>query len=385
MKYIIITGGGMINKGAQAMTMIAVDQLSRRFPEHHILLYDQENQREGNYKFGYLSWYPIKFARAQKNPLLRVLCLLRSKKELLECERIYKNTDLLVDISGYALGSNWSEKICNNYLDPIEFAHAFGIPVYLMPQSFGPFDFENPELVRRCRELLPTVKVICAREQEGYDALVSTYNLTNVIRTTDLVLNNRGMNLTSVYQQVPELHLPKLAEKSVGIIPNYKNSTVSNHDAIAVFYHDAIARLLSYGNTVYILSHSELDKELCRELKQSFVDESSVVLLDQELSCVEFDALVKGFRYLLASRFHSIVHAYKNGVPCIALGWAVKYHDLLEQFGQSEYCFDSRQTDASSRILCAVDQMEHRCVEESCLILNSLQPLQENNVFDIIH
>ncbi len=382
MRNIIITGGGMVNKGAQAMTMIAADQLRRRFPDHQILLYDQENRKDSGYTFGYVGWYPIKFARAQKNPLLRALCLLRSKAELLECEAVYKNTDLLVDISGYALGANWSDKICSDFLDPLEFAKAFSIPVYLLPQSFGPFDFANPEIDRRCRRLLPTARLICAREQEGYDLLVSTYGLTNVIRTPDLVLSTREIDLDNVYRSVPALNVPVLAEKSVGIIPNQRNFDIGSRRAVLDFYRAAMDKLLEKGNTLYILSHSDMDKPVCRELKQLYADDGRVILLEQELSCVEFDTLVRGFRYLVASRFHSIVHAYKNGVPCVVLGWAVKYRDLLAQFGQSAYGFDVRQENSHAAILAALDRMEAAAESESAAILAALAPLQTENIFD---
>ena len=38
MRNIIVTGGELFNKGAQAMTFIAVSELRRRFPNHEIFL-----------------------------------------------------------------------------------------------------------------------------------------------------------------------------------------------------------------------------------------------------------------------------------------------------------------------------------------------------------
>lgn len=150
MKNIIITGGELFNKGAQAMTFITVDEIKKRFPDHRILvLSEMDLQRpkkeQEQYAFSFMGWYPIKFAKCQSNPILRALCLLRNQKELMEAEAIYKNTDLMIDISGYALGSNWSKETCNRYLDHLEFAKEFRIPVYLMPQSFGPFEFQGDE------------------------------------------------------------------------------------------------------------------------------------------------------------------------------------------------------------------------------------------------
>jgi len=213
MKNIIITGGGMVNKGAQAMTLIAVHELRVRFPEHRIFLYspvDLANKKldKSQFAFDFTGWYPMKFAHCQRNPLQRAIILLRSRSELLEAEAIYRNTDFIVDISGYALGSNWSDKICNDFLDILEFTQGFNIPVYLMPQSFGPFDFgaDRKVLNDRIKKLLPTAKVIFAREQEGYDALVNTYGLTNVRLATDLVLDN--MTYFDVNNMVSLLKVP---------------------------------------------------------------------------------------------------------------------------------------------------------------------------------
>ena len=36
MKNIIITGGELFNKGAQAMTFITVDEMKKRFTDHNI-------------------------------------------------------------------------------------------------------------------------------------------------------------------------------------------------------------------------------------------------------------------------------------------------------------------------------------------------------------
>ncbi|MDZ7835034.1 MAG: polysaccharide pyruvyl transferase family protein [Alkalibacterium sp.] len=69
-----------------------------------------------------------------------------------------------------------------------------------------------------------------------------------------------------------------------------------------------------------------------------------VILLDRDISSLEFDILVEKLDFIIGSRFHSIVHSYKNHVPCIAIGWATKYHELLKLFGQYDYMFDVRES-----------------------------------------
>lgn len=391
MRNIIITGGGMVNKGAQAMTLIAVHELRERFPDHRIYLYspmDLANPKlnKSQFTFEFTGWYPLKFSHCQHNPLQRAIALLRSRAELLEAEEIYRNTDFIVDVSGYALGSNWNDKICNDFLDILEFANGFGIPVYLMPQSFGPFDFgpERQALNERIRKLLPTVKVIFAREQEGYDALVGTYGLTNVRLATDLVLGNKGIDLNKVFKTAPAMDLPEIKENSVAVIPNSMNASVSSRDTVVAMYTAVIEKLLDLEKTVYLLNHSSVDAALCRALKEHFADNEVVILLEQDFSCLEFNELVQKFQYLAASRYHSIVHAYKNSVPCIALGWATKYHDLLKIFGQEQYVFDVRSQTGTEALLAAIEQMDRSYAEVSAKIRKGLTAAQKENVFDIL-
>lgn len=392
MRNIIITGGGMANKGAQAMTLIAVHELRRRFPDHRIFLYSpadlaNKNLDKEQFAFGFTGWYPMKFARCQHNPLQRAIVLLRSRRELLEAEALYRNTDFIVDVSGYALGSNWSDKVCGDFLDILEFARGFGIPVYLMPQSFGPFDFgpDRKALDDRIRKLLPTAKVIFAREQEGYDALTKTYSLTNVRLAADLVLGNKGIDLNQVFRTVPSFNLPEIKDNSVAVIPNSMNESMGGRETAVRLYTDVIAKLLAQGKTVYLLSHSTMDAALCRTLKAHFQENDAVVLLEQDFSCLQFNELVQKFRYLVASRFHSIVHAYKNGIPCIALGWATKYHDLLKLFGQDRYIFDVRDPSGAANMLTAIERMDGRYAEEAAEIRRILQQVQRENVFDVFN
>lgn len=381
----------MVNKGAQAMTLIAVHELRERFPYHNIYVHspvDMANKKLDKkiFTFKFTGWYPLKFARCQHHPFQRSMILLRSGSELSEAEAIYRNTDFIVDVSGYALGSNWSDKICNDFLDILEFAQGFGIPVYVMPQSFGPFDFGETRkaLDTRIRKLLPTAKIIFAREQEGYDALVNNYGLKNVSLAHDLVLSSTGIDLANVFVSAPNFDLPEIRPNSVAVVPNSMNSNVSSQDTILSIYTEVINTLLKRSRTVYLISHSAMDAALCRELKKAFNVNGDVVLLDRDFTCLEFNEIVKKFSYLVASRFHSIVHAFKNGIPCIALGWATKYHDLLTIFDQEQYVLDVRDEIGTASIFTVIERMDSAYQEESGKIQNMLASVQKQNVFDVI-
>ena len=391
MKNIIIAGGGLVNKGAQAMTLISICELKKRFPEHRVMLLTWDaspaaKKKHAMYDLELLAVPPVKFAQAAGNLLKKGLFALRYRKAFTQVDEIYRNTDLFIDISGYALGSNWHEKVCNDYLDCIEHALAYDIPVYLMPQSFGPFEYSDEAgraVDARTRRLFPKVKQIFAREKEGYDALVNHYGLTNVTLTHDMVLASRIEDYSPALREKLVFDLPEIPENSVAVIPNVRVGDNGANDPLTV-YTAAVRWALEQGLYVYLTYHSTQDKDICAKLKANFAENGRVVLLEQDHSCMEFNELVKKFRFVVASRFHSIVHALKNGIPCVALGWATKYENLMGLFGQENYVFDLRKPldmDAAEK---AVADMARNWQRERETICTTLPELQKENVFDRI-
>lgn len=391
MRNIIIAGGGLVNKGAQAMTLISICELKKRFPKHRMVLLTWDvspaaKAKHAMYDLELLEVPPLRFSRAARNPLLRALYSLRYRDTFTNADSIYRNADLFVDISGYALGSNWDAKVCNDYLDCIEHALAYGIPPYLLPQSFGPFDYQDEAgkaIDERTRRLFPKIRHIFAREQEGHDALSSRYGLTNVTLTHDMVLSSRIEDYSPALREKPVFELPAIPENSMGLIPNVRVGNNGANDPLTV-YTAAVRAGLDQGLYVYITHHSTQDRELCAAIKATFADDERVVLLDHDHSCMEFNELVKRFRFLTASRFHSIVHALKNGVPCVALGWATKYMDLMKLFGQERFVFDLRRPLELSSVEQTVKEMAQAWQTEAEAIRTALPELQKENVFDLI-
>ena len=392
MRNIIITGGELFNKGAQAMTFVTVDECKKRFPDHEIYVLSEMDLRrpaaeKEMYSFAFTGWYPVRFAHCQSNPLLRALCLVRNNKELKECESLYRNCDLMIDVSGYGLGSNWDSNQLSNYVNHLEFAKAFGIPYYLMPQSFGPFDFsgEKKIITEKLPELLQSVKQICAREEAGYKALLEYCPLSNIQVLPDIVLNNRGINSANIYRHIPKQELPDIKENSIALVPNTNIVTALGKEGTRKLYQSMISFLLWSGKNVYIIRHSSTDQELCDDIMTSIGNCEQVVYLDRDFSCLEYNELVREFRFVIASRFHAIVHAYKNSIPCIAIGWALKYGNLLEEFEQGRYAFDVYTNLDIDLIEEAIRYLDSHLEEESKKIYAHLTKIQEKNVFDIIH
>ena len=388
-RKILITGGELFNKGAQSMSFIAIDELKTRFPDHEIILvseddYKRNDQEKNQYNFTiFYDLFKILFGFGIYAKIKKV-----NKNIIYESKKILQETDMLIDISGYALGSNWNLASTLHYISKIRAAKKYGIKVFLMPQSFGPFDYKGVKGIFINAQIKNTLKyasIIYARESEGFDLLTKRFNLVNVRLSSDLVLQNEGIDLNKIYNNLPMIKKFEIRNSSVAIIPNMKNFKYGNKDEIIKLYKASIDKLLGLDKTIYLVRHSYEDIQACEIIKSRFRENEKVILLTEDYSCLEYDEMVKEFDYIIASRYHSIVHAYRQGIPCIALGWATKYYELLSIFNQERYVFDVREKVDLNKFLDKIDAIDEKYTIESTEIKENLRTLRGNNIFTAIN
>ena len=390
MGYVLITGGSFKNKGAQSMVFIAVNEVRKRFPQKEIVVISDVDAAK---------YADIPEKDREFQFLLRdSVCLYGWKYKLVQhrygkldrygdAVKIRKNIDMIIDISGYTFGSNfgWMSNLLAAYR--AKRAKKYKVPIYYMPQSFGPFEWTGlfGKITDLCiRKWLPYAKVLYAREKEGAELLMGKYGFSNVALSEDIVLQNRGIDLQRIYNRIPEIIFPKVERGGVAVLPNVRNSQYGNLEELMKIYRAIIDAQLSFGRKIYLVRHASEDIGFCRRIKELYQEEERVILLENDLTCIEYEEFVKQFDYLVASRYHAIVHAYKQTVPCLVLGWALKYKELLEKAGQSHYMVDVHGKMEIAEIKKLVNDMEARWKQEAEVIQSRILPLQETNVFDCI-
>ena len=331
MKKIIISGANFNNKGAQSMLFIVVDEMRKRFPNCDIYFLSSEKLDLRDYSFNqlYFSVETSKILNRNFSSLL-LLCT-RYIKEFIKKiavkkykihDPLYtikqlKSCDFIIDISGYQLGDKWSLDLNYLFLNVIKFSKRFSIPIYIMPQSFGPFDYRNLNITEKNKLLndiqhaMKYPRVVFARENSALKAL-NQLGVDQVILSPDLVLQNSGINKNNIYVKHPKTVLPKIQLESVGIVPNAQCFKFGDHQIIMNLYQTLINRLLLMDKKVYLIRHSGEDGAICQEIKSIFFDNEDVIFLDIDLSCLEYDELVKQFDLIVSSRYHGAVHALRN-------------------------------------------------------------------------
>lgn len=417
---ILITGAQLANKGAESMLYIVTDEMKKRFPDAIIYFATNCDYDESKYTFKkfFMSERGLDIAiggpRATYAVLKGILkdtikiCIGKRKNlgHFYDVRDHFGEMDMMIDVSGFNIGKQWSKGTHRIFMNRIELAKRNNIPVYLMPQSFGPFDYDAnmKSMKTRMEELLPYPKLIFAREKEGYNDLIKTFDLHNVVLSTDLVLQNTGIDWRNVFTSEPVINVPAFDSygdiggvrslnedvgsdylKVVGVVPNKQCFNHGDMNWNLKIYQAVIDQLLSDGYRVVIFRHSREDLEIGKIIKERYKATNDVYLETKEFSCFEYDVYVKQFQFIICSRFHGIVHAYRNGVPSIALGWAIKYLALAKCVDQGQYSFDITEGRCSiEEIIGAVKDMEINHEHNSVIIRKCVQAIQKENCFDMI-
>lgn len=394
MKKYLLIGGEFENKGAEAMAFATIQAIRNRdsSAKIYMLLSAEHMDKEMIDSTGVIGVLDQPSRRMYAaGGLERFTTIIRGKnkdKNFYELSNVVSSVDCIIDISGYSFTSVWGLIPAISGCSLLTAAKKHNVPYYIMPQSFGPFDYQkivHPYMIHKIKRALSSAKIIYAREDEGYNLLTKQFNLKNVVRSYDMILQCKEYRQKDIFIKpvsIFELDVNQ-NRKNAAIIPNIRNNKYASEESVLSFYDKFIEELLKNDYVVNIISHSREDADECQKIKELYSDNAGVVYVNRDLSCIEYELCISKFDICIASRFHSIVHAYKAGVPCIGFGWATKYIELMELFGQSSYWVDVKKLDTidPSSI---VKKLVGRQSTEKLIIRKKVYEIQKEDCLDII-
>jgi colanic acid/amylovoran biosynthesis protein len=357
-----IHGGEFNNKGAEAMILVALKNIYANDENANVFVTTKETKVPFEFK-GKVTFIQTKsfffeslIHKNQISTLKRIFkeCIKlfvpwKSSLffEYFKVKAILKKIDFMIDISGFALSSKWGETYSIQYVDCVDAMSQCGAKVYLMPQSFGPFDFSEETKIY-ISDRLKKCELIFAREKNGYKELISM-GLTNVVLAYDSVLTEKCFDANLIIKDVDKYKedIELVGIHNVGIIPNYRLFDRGSVDRTKVIsmYTKIINKGIHEGICFYLIAHAGEDIEICNEIKSYFKEENRVVCLNHVLYSFNYENFSKNMDFIIASRYHSIVHAYKEGTPAIIIGWSDKYDSIAAAFGQEKYIIDTDNLD----------------------------------------
>ncbi|MBQ0042028.1 MAG: polysaccharide pyruvyl transferase family protein [Lachnospiraceae bacterium] len=388
MKKYLIAGANFNNKGAEAMMFACIDAIKKEDPQNEVyILLHKKTDVPINAKV-VNDFIPSKlyacggFLRF----VGRVMGILKKHdfplRELSDC---MDDIDCVIDVSGYNLSSDWPFMALISYLSVVIAAIKKNCKVYLFPQSFGPFKYKgiSKYIDRLSRKYLPRVSQIYVREADGEKHLEEAYHLTNVTRIADMVLQHKSFNEERIFsakvnkEQIPELDK---AVDIIGLVPNKKLFEKCDKEVVLELYSRMIGKINEDGGKVLIIPHTVQDMKLGKEIIEQNKT-ANVEIIEKVFYAYQYEEIFKQCKYVIASRYHSVIHTFKALKPCVILGWAIKYRELSELFDQENYAFDVREEAFGEKAMKALDYLRENADKESAKIEKAYASIGEDMCF----
>lgn len=357
--YCLITGTRFGNRGSQAMMLTACSEIKKKYP--NALVFCLLNYVEQEYEKNFEKY--------------KIIFLTDGFEEGKTIDELVLNLNLIVDAGGYTIASKGAVNNTERTLRYMKIAFDNNISMYLLPQSFGPLDYPE-EKNKLLTKLFNFMSGIYAREKDGYELMKNKYSLTNIYLSDDIVLVKDIIN-ENVYYKESIIESKELIENnSVAIIPNIQLYKYGKKEEVIGCYKAIIENLIEKNKNIYIICTSE-DKEISIDIYNDYKEEKKVHFVRSILDVRDFCKYIRQFQYIIASRYHGVILSYKNIIPCIILGWAIKYNRLAERFDQDSYVFDITKEFNIKNIVAALDKMNASHEKEKEVIKKKLMVKNE--------
>lgn len=265
-------------------------------------------------------------------------------------ERMYKWADIILCAPGGICMGGFQDW---NHLFHLRLAQIFKRPLAYYSRSFGPFQTET----KRNREFKEiSMKIL------NYFSFLSIRD-----HKTELLADELGINyvsaIDSAFLDSPHIEIPYELKSVVGckpymvFVPNYLlwhyayKGRIS-HDTVVRFYSKVMDEVWNANPDLNILMLPQLfcgreyilkDVDFFRDLAKEKNDPRVIVVVDSYSSDVQ-QALISNAKYVIGARYHSIVFALNQGVPCIALSYEHKITGLMDTLEKSEWCIEFKDT-----------------------------------------
>ena len=364
--YIGITAASYSgNKGAAAMLQSSIQQLYKCYGErlniNLMSVYPKSDREQIPFDF-------IKVVSCKPEQLLffafplailyRIFRWCPFIKRLLLKNKIlkaYNGTDVVLDEAGISFVDERGF-IMNTYAFVCAAVPLLmGVPVIKYSQAMGPFKKGWNRFLAKW--ILPKLALICARGQITYDHLASIGINENVrlcadgaftmpddliaktkteavFKNDDFYANAQAELIGLSLSSVVEKKCTKLGIDYAGIMTEFIN-----------FLNGLGYKVLIIANAARLGSEKTRNNDLmiCDRVYDLVSDKSNVRWYHEEMTAEEIREYIGKCRFLVASRFHSMIGSLEKKVPVLLIGWSHKYKEVLDFFELGQYAINYSQ------------------------------------------
>lgn len=323
-----VLGGHFGNKGAHLMLVATAEHYAALHPRARLVV-----KNVGEYvQRAHLGLYQKLWSERLGSTLSDFLGSAIPKR----ARRVYglvldREVDAVLDISGFRYSDQWEPEKTERAARLARYWKRRGRKVVLMPQAFGPFD--RPRTRDAFRALMDNVDLAYARDARSLEYVRSVVEDHPGLRLapdfTNLVQGRPGRGWT-------------VGGDTACVVPNIRMLDKTDSDT-AEAYLAALAacttELLEFGLRVVVVLHQVDDDVLAKRFSAVLGRELEIV---READPVVLKGVLGSCRAVVGSRYHALISALAQGVPCLGMGWSHKYQALFEDYGCPELLISPR-------------------------------------------
>lgn len=272
-------------------------------------------------------------------------------------KKYYKWADIVICAPGGICMGGFQDW---NHIFKLKLAKFFKKPLAYYGRSFGPFP-EKTEKNRRFKEIsIEMLHYFCFLSIRDHKTEILADELDiHYVSTVDSAF------LDSPSVEIPYELLSIVKRPYMVFVPNYLLWHYAyrdriKHETVINFYTKVIDEIWKNNPKLNIImlpqtfcesSYEYDDIRLFRDIAKKKNDSRIFIISNCYSSDIQ-QTIISNAKYVIGGRYHSIVFAINQGVPCIALSYEHKISGLLETLDKSEWCIDF------SHVLDSLDNQE---------------------------
>lgn len=267
------------------------------------------------------------------------------------------------------------------FLYHINLALDMGIPVYVMPNSFGPFvDKYSRKMVQNC---LNKCQIVYSRESVSQKVLKDCCNVESWL-SRDLAMYLEKDTEFNAEEYLTEKGIKLQIGRMVGItVRPYRFPGMQNAEELYLNYKKEVCRLILWLNAngyhplliehVYSGNYHERDIICIEDIVKKVNEEGCKVdvFSARDLNCRKMKSVYAKMDYLVGTRFHSVIFSLTENVPVIAITYGGNKGDgIMRDIGLSDYAIPIDSLKDGILIDKFVNLTKNRNNIENCLKVN---------------
>jgi colanic acid/amylovoran biosynthesis protein len=366
-----LRGVEFVNKGAELMLRAIIEKVKQEFPQALFVMErgqrtpEETLRKNGIYVKLNFRKYKVNMGRAG---VLIPKGIRRNMGFILPRE-----INIVLDGSGFAFGDQWGAAYAEKRIgSQIEKWIQEGKKVILLPQAFGPFS-QKP-LVSVLKKIINHATLVFAREQQSYEYLKEiSGSAENVLLSPDFTNLIKG--------KVPAGFDSK--KYQVAIIPNYKMIEKNSSENVYMnFLSEAVQAIRELGlNPFFLIHEGERDVKIAEAANYVLSEALTIIRPSDPL---EIKGIISASRFIICSRFHGVVSALSQGIPCIVTSWSHKYEMLMQEYDYTDGLLkDLKDTEVlRSKIADLANESKHKMIEGKLITNATIQKEKSAKMWD---